>query len=345
MKFAGHRDSLIISRLADEESLVYYNARKVYQTDPRLSVFYSNIRGLCKEYRFREVEEHVSKYGTQGFIIIGTDDRALYDYLVLDDSRYETAGVFPGGTDFQAVDARSFSEEETVRLALEKNYAVVIGRNELEKYKRILSRLDESRVFAVEDHVVGRCGQQYFDYFSPGRNEVFLDGGSLDGRTTQQFIEWCQESYEAVYAVEPNPRMRGVCREHFRDNAKIQFYPCALWNRQERLRFENRGSKWDARVCSLGQVLVDADTIDHIIGAHRVSLIKLDVEGSEMEALEGARQCIQRDRPRLAVSIYHKPEDMDNICGYLLSIVPDYRFSIRHYHSDAIETILYGFTE
>ena len=232
---------------------------------------------------------------------------------------------------------------------LAKAYIAVAEIGEREPFEKALELLAPHEEYFAGDHCWNyRIASAYYLLDEEGPALRYFEK-ALEARPgdedTQQFIEWCQESYEAVYAVEPNPRMRGVCREHFQDNAKIQFYPCALWNRQERLRFENRGSKWDARVCSLGQVLVDADTIDHIIGAHRVSLIKLDVEGSEMEALEGARQCIQRDKPRLAVSIYHKPEDMDNICGYLLSIVPDYRFSIRHYHSDAIETILYGFTE
>lgn len=332
-------------KLVDEISLVYFNARKVYQEDQSLSTFYSNIRNLHINYSFREVEEHIAKYGTRGFIIMGDGDKALYNYLVLVDGQYNVVGVFSGDGSFSFTDAQKLKEEELVYLTLEKNYAAVINKEDIVKYENVLSRIEDRNKFVVQDHVVGRCGVQYFDYFTPRKKEVFIDGGSLDGSTTDAFINWCGGEYEYVYAFEPNPKMVETCREHFAGYEKVNFVDCALWKEQTVLSFDNSSSKWDAHVSQMGNTTVHANTIDNIVGMNHVTLIKLDVEGSEMEALQGAKMCIQRDVPRLAISIYHKPKDMEEIGTFLLALVPDYMFSIRHYHSDAIESILYAFKE
>lgn len=68
----------------------------------------------------------------------------------------------------------------------------------------------------------------------------------------------------------------------------------------------------------------------------------MDIEGSELKALEGARNIIEKYIPRLAVCIYHKPEDIILIEEYLLNLNPDYHFYIRHYASNMWETVLYA---
>ncbi len=68
----------------------------------------------------------------------------------------------------------------------------------------------------------------------------------------------------------------------------------------------------------------------------------MDVEGVELKSLMGAHDTILRDRPKLAVSIYHKYEDMIQIPLYIKSLVPEYRLYVRHYSNNACETVLYA---
>ena len=70
----------------------------------------------------------------------------------------------------------------------------------------------------------------------------------------------------------------------------------------------------------------------------RIGLIKLDIEGFELEAVRGAEMTIQRDRPILLISIYHTVKDFFGVKAVLEELVPDYRFSIRHL--DANEMLL-----
>ena len=68
----------------------------------------------------------------------------------------------------------------------------------------------------------------------------------------------------------------------------------------------------------------------------------MDIEGSELRALQGAKRLIQQYKPKLAISIYHKPEDTIDIPYYIHELVPEYRFYIRHYSYSPAETILYA---
>lgn len=68
----------------------------------------------------------------------------------------------------------------------------------------------------------------------------------------------------------------------------------------------------------------------------------MDVEGSEMVALEGAKKTISKYKPKLAISVYHKPEDVLEIANYILKMVPEYNFILRHYTDGSNETVLYA---
>jgi FkbM family methyltransferase len=89
---------------------------------------------------------------------------------------------------------------------------------------------------------------------------------------------------------------------------------------------------------------VTTTTIDEEVAARglsRLDVLKMDIEGAEMDALQGARTTIEKLRPKLAICVYHKPEDLDVIPRYIASIDPTYRFYLRHYSGSLLETVLY----
>ena len=87
--------------------------------------------------------------------------------------------------------------------------------------------------------------------------------------------------------------------------------------------------------------MILGESIDNVI-KEEVTFIKLDVEGAELRTLMGAAETIKKYKPRLAISIYHKPEDIYEIPLLLMEYRPDYRFYIRHYTSYIWETVLYA---
>jgi len=68
----------------------------------------------------------------------------------------------------------------------------------------------------------------------------------------------------------------------------------------------------------------------------------MDIEGSELEALKGAEETIKKYHPVLAISAYHKPEDIVELPAYIRSIDPEYKFYLRSYHLEFTEIVLYA---
>lgn len=72
------------------------------------------------------------------------------------------------------------------------------------------------------------------------------------------------------------------------------------------------------------------------------NFVKMDIEGAEYPALCGGIETIKRDRPILAISIYHSLEDYYRIPNYLMQELNDYKFYIRHHSLILSETVLYA---
>jgi hypothetical protein len=90
---------------------------------------------------------------------------------------------------------------------------------------------------------------------------------------------------------------------------------------------------------------ISTTTIDRLVADHtipRVDFIKMDIEGSELEALQGAQQTLREFAPRLAISLYHRPEDFVSIPLWLDSLGCGYRFYLDHYSIHHEETVLYA---
>ena len=68
----------------------------------------------------------------------------------------------------------------------------------------------------------------------------------------------------------------------------------------------------------------------------------MDIEGAEMEALKGAESIIKSQKPKLAICVYHKEQDMTEIPIFIKKLVPEYKLFMRHYSNDAGETVLYA---
>jgi len=76
-------------------------------------------------------------------------------------------------------------------------------------------------------------------------------------------------------------------------------------------------------------VEVQADSLDNIVGNDRIDYIKYDVEGSEKEAIEGSLATIERERPALCISLYHKSGDIFELPLMIHERFPDYKLHIR----------------
>lgn len=184
---------------------------------------------------------------------------------------------------------------------------------------------------------------QYFDleYIQPtDEKEVFVDVGCYDARSSINFARWCQGN-AFVYAFEPNSNQIEECKRNLRaGDIEYKIIPKGLWSDEKDLHFTLSGS--GSRIEECGEEIVAVTTLDKELGNEKVTFIKMDIEGSEMEALIGAKDVIKRNRPKLAICVYHKAEDIFLIPDFILQCYSGYRFYLRHYSLRNSETILYA---
>lgn len=187
---------------------------------------------------------------------------------------------------------------------------------------------------------------QYFqkDIFGPVEDEVFVDGGAYVGDTVDNFIRYFAGGYKKIYAWEPDEYNFTALKNNTKKLSSIVCVPCGLWDEKTELCFRSNGSDGAKIVGETEQetIRVPVDTIDNVCSDDKVTFIKMDIEGSEMKALEGAINVIKRDKPRLAICIYHKPEDLYEIPFWIKQTVPEYKLYIRHHSEGTHETVVYA---
>lgn len=187
---------------------------------------------------------------------------------------------------------------------------------------------------------------QYFPrpIMRKAENEVFIDAGGYIGDTIIALASfWGKNSWKKVYAWEPddNNRSRLIKNIELFGFKNVEVIPWGLWSEKTELSFKMMNNM-DSKVSDAGTVRIQVDTIDNLCFEEKVTFIKIDIEGSEMQALRGAKNVICRDKPRLAVSIYHKPEDYYEIPLYIKKLVPEYRLYIRHHKLNKNDTVCYA---
>ena len=256
------------------------------------------------------------------------------------------------GTDF--VGRKVLSPEELCEAHRDKDCLVFISvanqRGENEIYDFLISHgFPKNQIMRYSAFQYDADGVQYFPRSilpRPHRGMgggVFVDAGCYDFSTSYDFISWCG-GYEKIIAFEPNPAQYPVCEAHAKCISNATVYPYALWNENTEMEFKSDGPQDSGRIEARagGAIRVKAVKLDDVLCGEKVSFVKMDIEGAELNALEGAEKTILKCRPKLAISVYHKPEDIWEIPTYILSLHDGYQLWLRHYSSGHDDTVLYA---
>lgn len=230
---------------------------------------------------------------------------------------------------------------------LQKNVSVVISTHrEGGEIREFLehSGFPKDKIYEMAPYIL--CGErgQYLnvDFMTFGE-EVFVDAGCYNMETSQELIKYCSH-LKKVYAFEPDENNYNDCiqrKAEFSDT-EIELFPYGTWSDRRVLHF-SATANGSSHICENGETSIQVMPIDEAVaGKEPVTFIKMDVEGAELESLKGAQNTILKDKPKLAVCIYHKPEDMVEVPLYIKELVPEYKLYIRHHSNGSNETVLYA---
>lgn len=205
--------------------------------------------------------------------------------------------------------------------------------------------------------------EEMFEIIIPRSDEVYIDLGAYNGDTAYEFYEKA-DSCKKIIAVEgDNKNFKKLCKNL--DKSPIPNFTAInapAWSTQTILHFDDTSSR-NSAVRQNGGRDVWSVSVDNIVSGiipenctvsstnndksglatDNVTFIKMDVEGAEHEAIKGSEKTIKTFSPKLAISAYHRNEDLFSLILQLHEINPDYSFFLRHHpYVPAWETNLYA---
>lgn len=197
------------------------------------------------------------------------------------------------------------------------------------------------------ENICERQHKQYFpedEIFLKNGQEIFIDAGGYDGRTSDEFSEWVNGEYSKIYIMEPDKTMFHVLEEYvkLRKLHNVNLINKGAYSRTARLNFNSNILIASSYIDQEGTDTIQTISIDEMLDGEKATFIKMDIEGAEMDALLGAERTISKYRPKLAISIYHKEDDLWKLPAYIMKRYPWYRFYMRHYTPLTTETVLYA---
>jgi len=243
--------------------------------------------------------------------------------------------------------ARPFVEagfpHDYIGMPLKVFEVAVRTRHDQPTLKVITREIQLRLVNSYRQYLIRRDG---FD-ISPGPGSVVLDCGACIGEISMLFAGLVGAAGE-VHLFDPMPLHTRFCRLQAALNpayaSMLHINEVAIGDSTHEARRE-KPSTDDGRI-SPGAISTDdfaCTTIDdYAKSMRRLDFIKMDIEGAEMAALAGAVDAVREFRPRLAISGYHKPEDLWEIPARILELNPGYRLAFGHHTPINWESVFYA---
>lgn len=298
-------------------------------------------------YRYEELRAKMETKGSKYNIVLSVGPQytgAIYDQLNEAEEQnavwylrgYEVCGpkinyqYFRGHADKFEEAYASLADDFSQKVFVNVLNAKISGNFDL--YKAIKSPMEyfDKDVVKLTDH------------------EIYLDVGAFKGNEIFEFVRITNAQYDGIIALEPDAKTLITLQNNLKKNnvSKIELHNKGAWHKRETLHF-HEGREGGSRLSESSDnafpvTSIEVDSIDNVLYGRQVSYISMDIEGAECNALIGAKESIKKWRPRLAICVYHRREDMYKLLLLIKEFVPDYKFYMRHYSDNQTETVLYA---
>jgi len=211
--------------------------------------------------------------------------------------------------------------------------------------RAVLEGIARFRISAdLASHPASHLPSQYFPPDVPLTREPLrlVDGGAFTGDawpairdSGRALAEW--------YAFEPDPanfhHLVAAAREAGAERTVL--FPCGLGDRMEQVRFAS-GEQAGSHAAEGGDSVVQVVALDEVLPGIRPNYVKLDIEGAERAALAGMHETLDRSGAAIAMSIYHRPEDLWELPLLVRERYPALRLFIRQHGYNGFDTVLYA---
>ncbi len=179
------------------------------------------------------------------------------------------------------------------------------------------------------------------------KNEVLVESGANNGNTFLEFVKRCP-NYKKAYLFEPEAcfqeKLHEISAGEQKKGKVVHVIQKGTWDKELELQFNStkQGNGSFVLTTNTGKVVsIMTTTVDKAV-TEPFTYMKMDIEGAEMKTLYGAEKHIIEHRPKLGISVYHKPTDLLDVWYYLRSLRPDYHFYLRNHTPLWDDIILYA---
>jgi len=193
------------------------------------------------------------------------------------------------------------------------------------------------------------ASDMYFppDLITRSDRETLVDCGAFDGDSIRSFLSHNQGHFEQIYAFEPD-RVNRQGLEAYRANlsdsiaSRITVLPYALGNARARVLFSTGNAVASRIISPSDSGETECLPLDDILEEESPTFLKMDIEGAEPEAIQGARRILNESRPVLAACVYHRSEHLWEIPSLIRDVSSHHEIFLRRYAEDCWELICYA---
>ena len=180
----------------------------------------------------------------------------------------------------------------------------------------------------------------YEDVLPLSDYESIVDLGAYDGDTIREFLTVTDGKYKKIIALEPDEKNFRKLERKTEGLDNLTRLNLGAWDKEETLFFAKKSGR-NSRLEETG-IPVNFNSVDNIV-TEEVTFIKMDIEGAELKALEGAKNTVAKYRPKLYVCAYHRNEDMFTLPFKIKELYVGYKIYFRqHPYIPAWESNFYA---
>ncbi len=177
----------------------------------------------------------------------------------------------------------------------------------------------------------------------PDGSEHFVDLGAYNGDTIRELLQYTAGDFSSITAFEPDRRNFKKLSAYAEEKLSgfVTLVQAGAWSEDTELMFAAKAGR-QSRISTKG-IATTMRSLDNVLDGRKCTLLKMDVEGAEREAIIGASNTIRQYQPKLNIAVYHRNEDMFSIPIQVYELCPDYKLFLRHHpYIPAWDTILYA---
>jgi len=234
-------------------------------------------------------------------------------------------------------------DQEEVKAKICEAYELLGDQQSQKVFDAIINRVlgDGSNI----DIMLDVCeGNQYFppDLINLSEHECLVDIGAFNGDTIRDFVGRTQGKFDRIISFEVDAINFKALQENVRqmtEQSRIKIFNLGIWDSECDITYSIGASQ---STVGSGEGKGHVAPLDDVLRDEKVTFIKMDIEGAELHALRGDRNIIQKQKPKLAICIYHDFRHLWEIPLYIKSLAPEYKIYLRHHTNLEYETVCYA---